>query len=103
MGGVEQNLARQAMRARQPLPTRIANAPRLHIGLELYLEAFFELDSERQQGFGPSRIAASAIRSYAAVNDFDEVQTATLHYCIGQMDAAHLKRMDSIREAKSKQ
>jgi hypothetical protein len=41
LGPHEQAIAKQAMRAGQPLPDRIANAPELEVGLQLYLQAFF--------------------------------------------------------------
>lgn len=81
------------MRAGQPLPDRIANAPELEIGLILYLQAFFDLDSERSHGNGLAPIPWSAIVNYANAFDFDEEQREDLVYFVKQLDKEHLDRM----------
>jgi hypothetical protein len=91
-GPVEQNIALQAYRANEPLPDRIANAPELQEGLALYLQAFFDLDSERSSGLSLGRIGWLSIRQYALTQKFDEVQTQDLHYFISNMDVAYLER-----------
>ena len=77
----------------QPLPERIENAPELILGSELYLHAFFDLDSERSHGMGLTRIPWSSVKDYAVAFDFDERQTEDLHYYIRKMDAANLQRL----------
>ncbi len=93
MAPVEQSIAKQAMRQGQPMPDRIANAPELVIGSELFLTAFFDLDSERSHATAPTAIPWSSILEYAIVYDFDEEQTEDLLFLIKKMDAAHLKRL----------
>lgn len=83
----------QAMRSGQPLPDRIANAPELQLGLNLYMLAFFDLDSERTHSMGPSPIPWTSIVQYAAAFDFSEEQTEDLLYHIKKMDFWHLKRI----------
>jgi hypothetical protein len=56
------------------------------------LQAFFDLDSERPQGFGLGRIPGSAVRSYANDYRFDDEQTDALIFFVGEMDNAYLKR-----------
>lgn len=97
---IEQNIARQAVQARKPLPTNIQNAPELETGLQLYLQAFFDLDSERSHAFSLVRIPSSAVRAYAYEFDFDEEQTELLTFYIEQMDGAHLKRLRAKQEQK---
>lgn len=92
---IEQNIARQAMQARLPLPANIQNAPELHLGLQLYLQAFFDLDSERSHAFSIVRIPSSAIRRYAKEFEFDEDQKEMLDYVITEMDNAHTKRLSA--------
>lgn len=92
MGPHEQTIAKQAMRAGQPIPARIANAPELHLGLELFLNAFFDLDSERQAGFGIGPIPWSKIREYATAYRFDDELTEDLMFFVKQLDNAHMER-----------
>jgi hypothetical protein len=65
------------------------------MGLQLYLNAFFDLDSERSHGMGLTRIAWSSIKDYAIAYEFSEEQTEDLIFLIKRMDAAHLERLDS--------
>lgn len=92
MGPHEQTLARQSMQMGQPLPDRIANAPELRFGLQLYLQAFLNLDSERNEG----PIPWSAIRDYAQAFELDEEQTDDLFYFVRRLDSEQMR----IRAAK---
>lgn len=94
MGATGQNIAKQAVRSGEAIPDRILNAPKLRLGLSLYLSAFFDLDSQRPQGFGLGRIPWLAIREYAAFYELDEEQTDCLLFFIQAMDVAHLKRLE---------
>jgi hypothetical protein len=94
MGPIERNIAKQSLRSGAKLPDRIANAPELFFGLQLYLDAFFDLDSERSHGMGLTPISWSSIKSYAVAYEFDEDQTESLLFLIRAMDHAHLKRLD---------
>lgn len=94
MGPHEQTLSKQAMRAGQPIPARIANAPELHVGLELFINAFFDLDTERQCSFSIGPIPWSKIKEYALAYEFDSELTEELIYFVKQMDNAHLKRVE---------
>lgn len=94
MGPHEQNLAMQAMRMNQPMPERIANAPELQLGLQLYLQAFFDLNTDRSIGFAPGPIPYSVIADYAAAHEFDTEQTEDLQYLIRSMDNGYFKWLD---------
>lgn len=85
----------------QPLPDRILNAPKLNFGLQLYLSAFFDLDSERSHSMGVVSIPNSEIRNYAGHYDFSDDQTEDLLYVIRQMDNAHTKRMADKLKSKN--
>ena len=76
------------------MPERIANAPDLFMGLEMYLQAFFDLDSERSHGMGLTRIPWSSIADYSIAFELDDEQTACLFYHIRTMDEANLIRLD---------
>lgn len=102
LGSTEQNIAKQAMRAGQPLPDRIANAPQLQMGLSLYLQAFFDLDCERSHAIAPTPIPWTSIAEYAKVFEFDYEQTETLFTVIRQLDAIHLKKLNAKMEVDKK-
>jgi len=93
MKPVEQNIVKQAIRFGEPIPERIANAPELKLGLELYLFAFFDLDAERTHAFSPTPIPWSSIKSYAEFYEFSFEQTEELFFYIREMDNAHLKKI----------
>lgn len=93
LGPIEKNIALQAVRSGQPLPDRIANAPELKLGLQLYLTAFFDLDAERESSMSIGRIPWSAIDRYARAYDLDSEQYEDMHFFIKQMDSEHIKRI----------
>jgi len=99
MSKIEQSIAKQALRSGRPVPDRIANAPELKPGLLLYMQAFFDLDSERSHAFGPTPIPWTSIYQYAKAFELDPEQTEDMFYFIKAMDSANLKRI----EEKSKQ
>lgn len=94
MASIEQNIAQQAIRAGVQIPDRILNAPTLLQGLDLYLQAFFDLDTDRSHATGLTRIPWSSIKNYAEFYDFSLEQCEDLFYFIKAMDLAHLKRLD---------
>lgn len=85
----------------QPLPDRIANAPELFEGLQLYLQAFFDLDSERSHGMGIMMIPWQSIRHYALAYEFSDDQSEDLMYFIRKMDVAHTKRLKEKSKTKN--
>lgn len=89
------------MRAGQPLPDRIANAPELEPGLQLYLQAFFDLDSERTHAVGLTPIPWTSIATYAQAFQFDEEQTEDLYFFVRKLDSEHLKKLAAKEKAKS--
>jgi len=96
----EQTIAKQALRAGQPLPDSIANAPVLNMGLQLYIQAFFDLDSERNHGAAPTAIPWSSMAAYADAYDFDAEQREDLFTYVKAMDASHLKRISEKMKVK---
>jgi hypothetical protein len=98
-GPTEQTLLKQALRLGEPIPDKIANAPELRLGLQLFIDAFFDLDSERTHGDNLALIPWRSIREYALAFDFDEEQTADLFYFVRKMDSDHLKRLAAKRKA----
>lgn len=95
-------MVKQAMRNGQPIPNRIANAPELQPGLEIYLQAFIELDSERSHVNGVVAIPTLKIIEYAKAFDFNQEQKEDLLYLIRAVDSAHCKKLISEFKAKNK-
>lgn len=103
IGKIERTIIKQCLLSGEPIPDSIENAPQLMLGLELYLQAFFDLDSERDtsQEVIPV-IKWSSIKNYAEAFDFDEEQTESLFKHIRKMDLAHLERINKKRKQKPK-
>jgi hypothetical protein len=93
LGPTEKTIVKNAIRMGVEIPDRILNAPKLALGLSLYWNAFFDLDSERSHAFAPTTIPWSKIREYANLYEFDEEQTEDLIFLIRKMDKAHLEKM----------
>lgn len=93
MGPLERRIAQDAYRSGEPIPDRIQNAPVLQDGLELYLNAFFELDTERSHNMGATPIPFTSIVKYAELFDFDDRQTDSLLAHIRGMDGDNLERV----------
>jgi hypothetical protein len=49
----------------QPIPDKLANPPQIADSIYFYLEAYFELDTERSKSMGTERIPFSRIVNYA--------------------------------------
>ena len=88
------------MRNGEPIPERIANAPELREGLFLYLQAFFDLDTERSHALAPTAIPWSSMADYANVFGFSQEQKEDLFYLIRSMDSEHLKRIAKKADGK---
>lgn len=81
------------MRSGEEMPERIANAPELQSGLQLYLQAFFDLDAERTHALALTPIPWTSINAYSIAYGLEEEQTEDLLYLIRKMDNAHLARL----------
>lgn len=92
-GGVEEFILKNVAREGLPIPKRIANAPILKQGLELYFEAFFSLCSCRVVGMSLGEIPWISIRQYCVMVGLCEEQTEDMHFFIQQMDREYLKFM----------
>lgn len=84
------------------LPPKIANAPVLTIGLELYLQAFWELSSCRDVGFGEGQIPWLAIDRYCQSLGLDIDQELALFHHVRAMDNVYLKHQSKKSESGGK-
>lgn len=89
IGPIAQDISTQAGNMGRPTPQAIKEQPILQSGNDLYLYAFYDLDSERVNGMGIGSIPWSRIDYYATANTFDSEQRIALHYCIARMDQWH--------------
>jgi hypothetical protein len=89
-GGVHEALAAQMKRDGIEVPDNVANQPVLQGNLIGYLDAFYELDTERSHGFALARIPWSKIVGYGERYGFDIEE---LVFFIRKMDDAHLEQM----------
>jgi len=94
---IEKNIAMQSIRLGNKLPDRILNAPELTQGLEFYLQAFLELDSERFEQLRP--IPFAAMQNYSNWYDLEEEQSEDLFHIIRKVDNAELKKRSEKIEA----
>lgn len=86
---IERNVVQQLVREGLPVPDTFTSPPELRPGLELFLDAFFDLDSERQSG---TPIPWRAMRDYAIAYGFTEEQTNDLFFFVRALDEEHLTR-----------
>lgn len=102
---VETKIRAEARRFREPLPKRIENKPDLFLGSALYLNAWFELDTERDRT-KYQRINRSMCFGYAQDYELSEEQRDDLWFFIQKMDSEFLewwiKRQPKPREPKVK-
>lgn len=83
------------------MPKRIAEAPELRIGLELYYSAFMDLCTSRQ-GFGDGPISWSTVNEYAKAYGLDDEQSEYLQFYISRMDIAYMQHVNKKTESSNK-
>ncbi len=92
---LEQLAARDAL---DRLPAAIREVPDLWMGLGLYYQAFWDLDSCRTYGMSEGPIGWLSVDAYATARGFDEEQRADLHHHIAAMDRVYLKHQSDKAE-----
>jgi hypothetical protein len=99
-GPTEKSIIEQCVRSRLPLPPRIASAPELGLGLDLFYTAFVDLSSCRTMGMAEGPIPWLAVRSYCREQRIIGDQREDLHYHINKLDAVYLEyRAKTIKTA----
>jgi len=89
------------MRDGREMPKRIANAPELRLGLEIYYAAFMDLCTSRT-GMGDGPISWAVVNEYAKAYDFDEEQRDLLHHYVSALDTEYLKFVNKKTTATDK-
>ena len=82
---------RYAEKDESQIPASLLDEPQLLPGLVLYYEAFWELSSDRQSGFGIGPIPYTSIMMYCRDWDMDDDMTVTFRALIRKMDAHFIK------------
>lgn len=80
------------------LPTK----PTLSPSLSLYYDAFFDLSTTRQTGFGISFISWLSVRQYAQYQDFDAFSTYFLHRVVKALDPIYVEHYANESKANQK-
>lgn len=88
------------LRDKRALPDFIRDAPELTPGLELFFNAFLDLENDRSIGFGIGPISWSVINEYCVVNDIVDDQRHAMFYHIRKMDAVYIELMTEKSKVK---
>lgn len=101
-GLVEERLLKEARRSGRTPPEPLLHKPLLDMGLKMYLDAFYDLNTERHHGMGYMRIPHSKIREHGLFYGFDEEQMHNLLFYITHMDTAFIKALKEKHDGESK-
>lgn len=77
-----------------PLPDKIANAPELARGLELYFMAFQELTTCRSLGMSVGPIPWTAIKLFCDEHEIEGEQRDDAFYLVKALDDAYREYLD---------
>lgn len=86
------------MRSGQPIPRVMAEAPELTLGLQLYMDAWYDLSTCRSSGMSAGPIPWLAIYEWATLHELDEDQRELLHAYIPAMDATYFEHLRHKQE-----
>jgi len=93
-GPVEQTIIHSCVKSGMAFPDAIANAPDLRVGLGLFWEAFWELDSCRSLGMGIGPIPWLAVNEYCTVLQIVGDQRFDMYYHIRELDKAYIEHIN---------
>lgn len=92
-------IVQDCRRRKRPLPDKVANAPQLLTGLDIYWDAYVALSTCRPPAFaGVMPIPWASVDAYARAQDFDEEQHYRLWYCVSMMDKEFTRYVKSKEE-----
>lgn len=94
---VESAILRQIKRFGGKTPDRVTNRPKLATGLQLFFDAFYDLDTERSLA-DLQPIPWSKIVQYAEYHEFSREATDDLLYFIREADNAFLHKLSERRK-----
>lgn len=82
---------------RLPLPAKIADAPQLALGLQLYLVAFFDLLGQRQFGMVAGPIPYLSIAEYCDRLGLDNECRDAVHHHVSHLDKVYSQYLERKR------
>lgn len=88
---VEEQTVQHYERKGLPLPKELADSPVLMPGLNIFLQGFFDLSSDRQIGMGLGPIPWTVIEKYCESKGFDLEQKEAFHSHLRALDAVFLE------------
>lgn len=91
MGEIEKTIIKNAKMDRSQLPDKVANAPQLWIGLELYWEAFQKLTTCRSSGMGEGAIPWTAVSQYCRDYTIQDLEREDFEFLVDRMDREYMK------------
>lgn len=97
-----QGFQKSAKRFNKTVTTEQAE-PKLRYGLQFYIDAFLDLDTERCHAMGWQRIPWHAVWQYGTAHRLNSEQMDDLVTFIARMDVAHIARLDEKRQAERAQ
>lgn len=98
----EKRIIDECNRLGEKIPDRIANRPVIEQYMMFYIDAFFELTTERQIGFVEGPIPLSAIHRYADRLEMNSEERIDFHLFITRLDATYLKYKTRKEKANSR-
>lgn len=101
MAKAEEAIVRAAILSKQPIPDRIMNAPRLKDGLSLFINAFYDLDSERTYDSNtglPFSIPFTAMVTYCNFYSIFGEDAEDMVYYVKEIDSAYVDYITNKRK-----
>lgn len=91
-GPGEEKILRDCIRYKMPIPDAIQNAPELQMGLELFMQAFIDLDGSRVSGMQEGRIPWLTIWDYCDRLEILGELREDMLYLVQELDIFYLNR-----------
>jgi len=93
-GPIEKREVRQSLQTRHVLPDAIRNAPELNKGLQIFLQAFFDLDTERPVSLEIGRIPYFKVKKYGKSLGYKKQDLRYFIDVINRLDLAYVKKQN---------
>lgn len=97
-----EDIVKTCQQSGMPLPDFIKNQPELMFGLDIFVQAFWDLSTCRQMGMGLGPIPWISIQEYCIMLQCSEDFTKDLHYHIRRIDQAYLNWASESNKEKPK-
>lgn len=85
-------MLQDSVRMKRPVPTEIQNAPKLKPELAFFIEAFFDLVGDRNNGFSQGVVPWTAMKAYADHYELDWETSEKLFFFIKRLDSVTMEK-----------